>query len=479
MKNDRLYTLLSAFFLGLMMCLGTMGVKALGTESDGLENGWQGAEVQTMEDAKAAVKNMRVGWNVGNSLDSNSGDVKNMWIEKWTSRTPKDYETAWGQAQTTRELIHLFKEAGFNAIRVPVTWYPHYGTLNNNGLEWDMTKWKGYTVNSAWMKRVKQVVDDILAEGMYCILNVHHDTGTASTAWVVASMESHEQYQERFVKLWTAIANQFKDYGDHLLFEGYNEMTDKHKSWCFASFGAPGNYNAADAKDAYSAVNAYAQDFVAAVRSTGGRNLERNLIVNTYAACAGAGTWNTHLQDPLKQMLLPQDSVTGHILFQVHSYWNTNNWGSSMKTEVNAMLNNLNTYLIKKHGVPVVIGEWGSDSENLDYSNEGQRKKLLEFATYFIQRAKLKDIACFYWMGLSDGQDRAKAVWTQPELRDAIIKGFYGEEGYVDGISKVSVGDSGRMGDENDALYNLNGQRISEMPRRGIYVHGGKKVVKR
>lgn len=428
---------------------------------------------QEAEDAKTAVANMRVGWNVGNSLDSNSGDVKNMWIEQWTQRTPTDYEKAWGQAPATKALIHAFKEAGFNAIRIPVTWYPHYGTLNNNGLTWDMAKWTGYTVNSAWMKRVKQVVDYVLDEGMYCILNVHHDTGNGSTAWVIASQQSHDQYQERFIKLWTAIATQFKDYGDHLLFEGYNEMTDKHQSWCFASFAAPGNYNAADAKEAYAAVNAYAQDFVTAVRATGGQNATRNLIVNTYAACAGAGSWNTHLQDPLKQMALPKDDVEGHLIFQVHSYWNTNDWGTNMKSDITKMFSNLNTYLARKHNAPVIVGEWGSDASGFDYNDATQRQKLLDFSTYFVQKAKASNMACFYWMGLSDGTDRTTGTWTQPELRDAIIKGYYGAGGYVDAIGEVK---SDNPQHPQSPIFNLNGQRIST-PRKGLYIQSGKKFL--
>lgn len=434
---------------------------------------------QGMEDAKQAVANMRVGWNMGNSLDSNSGDVANMWIEKWTSRTPSDYEKAWGQAPATRELIRAFKEAGFNAVRIPVTWYPHYGTLNNNGLTWDKTKWTGYTINAAWMNRVKQVVDYVMDEGMYCILNVHHDTGTATTSWITASMESHDAYQERYTRLWTAIANAFKDYGDHLLFEGYNEMTDKHNSWCFASFGAPGNYNAADAKDAYNAVNAYAQDFVRTVRATGSKNAERNLIVNTYAACSGAGSWNSHLQDPLKQMALPEDDAKGHLIFQVHSYWNTNDWGSTQKSDIDKMFTNLNTYLANKHDAPVIIGEWGSDASNFDYSNATQRNKLLSFATYFTSKAKDKGIICFYWMGLCDGSDRTKGIWTQPELRDAIIKGYYGEGGYDNSISDIIFSEH-----TNQSAYTLTGQRISPALTgkvgkglNGIIIKNGKKFI--
>ncbi len=84
-----------------------------------------GAQAATFESARQAVDNMRVGWNLGNTLDSNSGDTLNMWIEHWTDRSPSAYETAWGQKVATPELIAMFKKAGFNAIRVPVTWYPH------------------------------------------------------------------------------------------------------------------------------------------------------------------------------------------------------------------------------------------------------------------------------------------------------------------------------------------------------------------
>ena len=91
------------------------------------------------ETAHEAVGNMQLGWNLGNTLDSNSGDVNNMWIEAWTNRKPADYETAWGQPVTKPELMKMFKEAGFNAIRVPVTWYPHMEATFKS-VKWDNAK---------------------------------------------------------------------------------------------------------------------------------------------------------------------------------------------------------------------------------------------------------------------------------------------------------------------------------------------------
>ena len=174
----------------------------------------------------------------------------------------------------------MFKDAGFNAIRVPVTWYPHMG-VKVNDLNWDLSAWNPTQVDAAWMARVKEIVDYVVNNGMYCIINVHHDTGAATTAWLRASTDNYNKYKDTFEDLWKQIATEFKDYDEHLLFEGYNEMLDKYDSWCFASFAAPGQYDATSAADSYKAINQYAQSFVNAVRATGGKNAYRNLIASS------------------------------------------------------------------------------------------------------------------------------------------------------------------------------------------------------
>ena len=306
------------------------------------------AQEVTFESARKAVEHMRLGWNLGNTLDSNSGDTLNMWIERWTDRTPERYETAWGQPVTLPALLKMFKEAGFNAIRVPVTWYPHmeakFQFTGNSNVWKPSTDDIGTKIQAAWMKRVHEIVDYVTSQGMYCILNVHHDTGAANTAWLIADEAVYAQQRERFESIWTQIAEEFKDYDEHLLFEGYNEMLDVKRSWCFASYAASGNYNAAIAKSAYSAINSYAQSFVNAVRATGGNNAQRNLIVTTYGGCSGSGTWNSHLQDPLKQMKLPEDVANNHLLFEVHAYIDVKNI-TTAKQEVDQTFKALNTHL--------------------------------------------------------------------------------------------------------------------------------------
>ncbi len=362
---------------------------------------------QSFETATEAVKNMGVGWNLGNTLDANNNNG---------GRQDLSSETCWGQPYTKPELMKMMKEAGFGAIRIPVTWFPHMDSSNK--------------VDAAWMKRVHEVVDYVIDNGMYCLLNVHHDTGDGSFHWLHASMNTYNNVKAKYESLWTQIAEEFKDYGDKLLFESYNEMLDEYNSWCFATFARSGGYHATDAADAYQAINSFAQSFVNAVRATGGNNAKRNLVVNTYGACNGAGNWNTHLKDPLKEMIIPSDAIAGagHIAVQVHAYPNVKNI-SSMKTEVNDMFNALNTYFISK-GTPVIIGEWGTANDGeVDY--DVRHENVMQFVDFFVKAAKAKNCGTFLWMGLSDGTNRSVPVFNQADLAEAIMKAYYGSsDGY-------------------------------------------------
>lgn len=398
---------------------------------------------QEFESATSAVANMRVGWNLGNTLDANSGATDNMWIEKRSQRKTSDYETAWGQPVTTEALIKMFKEAGFNAIRVPVTWYPHMG-VQVNDINWNLPAWSPTQVDAAWMARVKEIVDYVVNNGMYCIINVHHDTGEATTAWLRASTANYNKYKDTYEDLWKQIATEFKDYDGHLLFEGYNEILDDYGSWCFASFAASGQYDASSATDSYKAVNLYAQSFVNAVRATGGNNTTRNLIVNSYGSCCGSGNWNQHLLEPLANLEYPNDETKNHIIFQLHYYPSIKDL-SWAKTECNAMLKSIKEILQPK--APVIFGEWGSANDavaNTDDYNTSYKQNKIDFARYFVEKCKEAGIATFYWMMLSDGADRENLKWTMPDLKDAIIKGYYGNAGYTS-IENVSGTSSSKI----------------------------------
>lgn len=393
------------------------------------------AEAADFETAAEAVEHMGPGWNLGNTLDANRQTIADISNSSFWGQQGVDSETWWGQPVTRQPLFRMMKEAGFGAIRLPVTWYNH---MDASG-----------TVDAAWMKRVHEVVDYVINEGLYCIVNVHHDTG-ADTGdrqgnltgyhWLKADETTYANNKQRFEGLWRQIAEEFKDYDQRLLFEGYNEMLDSvmnwHRkptddfswgSWCFASFNAKNRYDAASAASAYKAINSYAQSFVNAVRSTGGNNAQRNLIVNTYGACCGAGTWNSHLQDPLKEMRLPDDAVADHLIFQVHTYPSLGNGLAAAKSEVNATIEALKTHLVSK-GAPVIFGEWGTSNVDNGSDYTDRHDDLVAFVDFFVRACKENQIGTFFWMGLSDGLYRSDPTFSQPELAETIAKAYHGDD---------------------------------------------------
>ena len=339
---------------------------------------------QTFETATNAVKNMGVGWNLGNTLDAHDAS------KTWT--TTEQHETCWGQPVTKPELMKMMKEAGFSAIRVPVTWYQE---MNSDG-----------KVKEAWMKRVKEVVDYVIDNGMYCILNVHHDTGDGSTHWLHASSTNYNKNKTKFEYLWRQIATEFKDYDQHLLFEAYNEMLDDNNTW-----NEPTNKT-----DGYQAINNYAKSFVTVVRATGGNNAQRNLVINTYSASS--------TPNAMQNLNKPEDS--NHIIFQIHSYPNWQN-KSNAKTEIDNLISNIKSKLINR--APVIIGEyatfttWPSD---IDYYVKDKAVALYAM-DYLVKKAKEAGIGTFYWMGLSDGAARSLPAFNQADLAETIVKAYHGE----------------------------------------------------
>lgn len=375
---------------------------------------------QSIETATEAVKNMGLGWNLGNTLDANSHRSTDVNSDSYWNCQGLDSEYCWGQKPTTKPLFEMMREAGFGAIRVPVTWYNH------------MTK--DGKVNEAWMARVHEVVDMVIESGLYCIINVHHDTGADNdswTSWLKADMDTYNNVKNRYEYLWKQIAEEFKDYDEHLLFESYNEMLDIKSSWCFASFNTSSRYDANIAKSAYDAINSYAQLFVNTVRNTGGNNAQRNLVVNTYGACCGAGTWNSHLSDPLSQMNLPEDNVQNHLIFQVHTYPDiSSNNLTTIKAGVDQTINALKTHLVSK-GAPVIIGEWGTanvDGGDGKTDYDIRRDVMFSFADYFVKQMKANDMGTFYWMGLTDGTFRTFPAFSQPDLAERLAKSYHGED---------------------------------------------------
>lgn len=375
------------------------------------------------ESAKDAVKNMGLGWNLGNTLDANNGAVKSPSEDGYWNCQGLESETCWGQYKATKELITMMKNAGFGAIRVPVTWYQHIDKDGN--------------INKEWLARVREVVDYVIDNDLYCIINVHHDTGADSEnheSWIKADMDNYNANKARFENLWKQIATEFKDYDGKLLFGAFNEMLDVKNSWCYASMNATGQYDEKIAKSAYDAINSYAQSFVDAVRSVGGNNSDRNLIINTYCAASGLGNWKPYLKDPLKNLAYPKDSAKEHIIFEFHAYPELVRNGqkrsiSDIKKDVDEYVDNAKTHLMSK-GAPVIIGEWGSSNVDKAGATDYDLHKDLyfQFVDYFIQQMKANGIGTFYWMGLSDAFFRSLPVFNQADLAERMAKAYHGSD---------------------------------------------------
>ena len=389
-------------------------------------------QAQSFETAQEAVTNMGVGWNLGNTLEAHA-KKPNPDIDSYWGQEGLESENDWGQPNTKPEVFKMMKEAGFGAIRIPVTWYNHMDKDGN--------------VNAEWMARVKQVVDYALAQDLYCIINVHHDTGADEAgkhvSWIKAEGANYEKNKSKFEKLWLQIATEFKDYDQKLLFESYNEMLDKYSSWNYATSNKSGGYNETEAMDAYKAINDYAQSFVNVVRGTEGNNGVRNLVVNTYGACCG-GKWGSNElpMGPIREMKLPDDVTSNHLIFQIHSYpgLKPNNL-AAIKTQVTTMMSDLKTILAAK-GAPVIVGEWGTLNDDSDVNYNNNKTNYLEFCKHFVTEAKNNGIITFYWMGLSDGSNRSLPVFHQPDLAETIVKAYRGStEGYKYPVRSDIIGD--------------------------------------
>lgn len=344
------------------------------------------------ESAHEAIDNINVGWNLGNTFDC---------VGDWISGGPSTYETAWGNPAANKQIIEGVKAAGFNTIRLPVSWGAH---IDDNG-----------NIDKAWLDRVQEVVDYIIDADLYCVLNVHHDGG--GEGWIVASDECVKKYGKRIKGLWTNIAERFKNYDEKLIFESYNEVVDSAVSWTGST-----------TSDGYSAMNELNQMFVDAVRATGENNADRNLMVQTY--CGGSSS------AIFKNFVLPKDTVEGHLIVQVHNYdplgftWNNATWTTMSDTFSESMAKGIAATfkrygkVCEELGVPMVVGEFGS----MDKGNSDQRAK---HASCFVAEAAKYGIKCFWWdNGYAPEYkifDRNTGAITQPEVVKALVSNAVGK----------------------------------------------------
>ena len=349
-------SLLMAMTIFIGLDLGDINAQAL--SGDTLKNA----------DTEAILEDMGLGWNLGNSLDATGG-------------SGLDTETSWSNPKTTQALIDKVKSLGFNTVRVPVSWGKHVSGSN-------------YTIDSAWLARVKEVVDYCYKNDMYVILNIHHDTKSSASASGAGYYPRSSAYSssEKFVtSVWSQAAEYFKDYDYHLIFETLNEprLIGTSYEWWFNKWSIP-----SEVKDAIDCINKLNQKAVDTIRDTGSNNRGRLIMCPGYDASIDGAT--------VSGFKLPTD-ISGNknrIALSVHAYspynfamnvgsGSTSTYTSSIKNELQGLFSTLKSNFRDK-GIPVVIGEFGSTDKN----NTAERVK---WATDYTALAKKNNIPCVLW----------------------------------------------------------------------------------
>jgi endoglucanase len=295
------------------------------------------------------AKEMVPGWNVGNSLEAIGG------------------ETAWGNPKINQQLIDSVKAAGFKSIRIPVAWSKFTDTTN-------------YTIDTNWLNRVEEVVNYVLNDSMYAIINEHWDGGWQQPTYADSAYVNH-----RLAVMWKQIAIHFRDYNDHLLFAGMNEVAVTN------DYGSPTTERA-------TVENGFCQTFVNTVRSTGGRNVYRYLVVQGY---------RTDINATVGYFAIPTDVTENRLMVEVHYYdpYNftlntgsgyTTQWGNNatIKTDTWANESYADNQFLKmdttfiNHGYAVILGEYGVvarlnlGSDSLNAVCAGYRLYYMQYITH-------------------------------------------------------------------------------------------------
>lgn len=321
-------------------------------------------------DALAFVRDMKIGWSLGNTLDAflEGGYANEL-----------DSETCWGNVATTKEMIDDISAVGFRAMRVPVTWHGHF--VDDD-----------FTISEVWPSRVQEVVDYGIDNGMYIILNIHHDT---QEDCYLPDTEHLEQSIRYISAVWTQLSERFADYDEHLIFEGMNEprLVGSAYEWWIDN-------NSEECLDAIACINTLNQIFVNTVRAGGGNNGSRYLMVPGYGASPDGALH--------EDFVLPRDfgDAENRIIVSVHAYTpyqfalqSPDDSGSISTFDAGKKIstNDIDYFLDRLYdrytsqGIPVVIGEFGARDKN------GNTQDRVDYAAYYIAAARARGITCLWW----------------------------------------------------------------------------------
>ena len=371
--------------------------------------------------AMKLAKAMECGWNLGNTLDARTSWTAESKVFPFNEGLTS--ETVWGEVSTTKEIIETGIKNGYKTIRIPVTWCNHLTDTN-------------YTIDPAWMNRVKQIVNWAYDAGYYVILNEHHsvhddmNSPLKKCEGYIVTTESAAESKAFLKAIWTQICQNFnEEYDEHLIFETMNEPRDTAHEHCWNT--QPDTCDVCKAEVAL--VNEYNQLILDTIRSSGGNNANRFVMV----PAMGTGI-NEALKDGFK---LPEDSASDRLIVTGHMYPldsggtgnGSHHFDSNTKNEITYNTRSLYSKFVSK-GIPVVIGEFGA--ARVGYTSDG--KKISDFVitaqdrldcfSYFAQQAGKYSMPFINWdCGGDNGMatiNRKKCSVYEPEYLAAVIKAW-------------------------------------------------------
>lgn len=338
------------------------------------------------------VSSMTIGWNLGNTLDSCQADRDGDGvINEHVADGEEPDETLWGNPPATRELFQALLDSGVNAVRIPVTWRDHIDEQGN--------------ISQTWLNRVQEVVDYAYDLGMFVIINVHHDGGGDPQfgAWICNAATDYEGTLARYKTLWTQIADRFKDYDHRLIFESMNEV----------------GFDSLSTKKAYQTLNDLNQEFVDLIRSTGGSNPTRHLLI--------AGYWTDIVKTCDSRFVMPQDPA-GRCIVSVHYYtpWDfcttniKNEWGTAAEqSEMERLITMMKTNFVDK-GIPVIVGEYAASGNDFN--------SCVFFCEKLVKLCHDYGIATFLWDNGNGQFDRSTNTWRSEQMHSALLRAVSGED---------------------------------------------------
>jgi len=336
------------------------------------------------------TKDMGAGWNLGNTLDAV--------LSANSAVSPSIQETSWGNPLTTREMVELLHNSGFNTLRIPTTWERFIGPPPD------------YIIDTSIINRVQEIVDWAFEFDMYVIINTHHESWNFPSADNVAAVRI-------MTALWHQVASHFAGYSEKLIFENMNEprMFGTGYEW---TGGTP---------EARSVINGWNFIFMNTVRATGYNNEKRFLLIPTHAASADPA--------PINDMWTPRND--NRVIVSVHSYTpydlvlNTRNTRNTFDPnnpydtqDIDALFDRLNTRFISQ-GIAVVMGETGMLNKEENHADRAR------WAEYYTSKAAEIGIPCLWWdngiratttneaFGL---MHRQVPEWHHPEIVEAFVR---------------------------------------------------------